>query len=47
MFKYLALAVTLAVAPITSLATQFVEGTHYTQISNNMVPTEPKVTEFF
>ncbi|MGX9462255.1 thiol:disulfide interchange protein DsbA/DsbL [Shewanella sp. A14] len=47
MFKYLALAITLTVAPITSIAAQFVEGTHYTQISNSMVPTKPKVTEFF
>ncbi|GGQ26923.1 thiol:disulfide interchange protein DsbA/DsbL [Shewanella litoralis] len=47
MFKYLALAVTLMVTPLTSFAAPFVEGTHYTQISNNMVPTEPKVTEFF
>lgn len=47
MFKFLALAVTLAIAPLTSFAAQYVEGTHYTQISNNMVPTEPKVTEFF
>ncbi|WP_445776914.1 thiol:disulfide interchange protein DsbA/DsbL [Shewanella sp.] len=47
MFKYLALAVTFAFAPISSFAAQFVEGQHYTQISNNMVPSEPKVTEFF
>ncbi|QIR15460.1 thiol:disulfide interchange protein DsbA/DsbL [Shewanella aestuarii] len=47
MFKHLALAITLAVAPLSSFAAQFIEGKHYTQISNNMVPTEPKVTEFF
>lgn len=47
MFKHLALAVTLAIAPLSTFAAQFVEGKHYTQISNKMVPSEPKVTEFF
>jgi predicted DsbA family dithiol-disulfide isomerase len=47
MLKHLALAVTLLVAPISSFAAQFIEGQHYTQISNTMVPSEPKVTEFF
>ena len=47
MFKHLALAVTLAIAPLSTFAAQFIEGKHYTQISNKMVPSEPKVTEFF
>ncbi|MCL1142415.1 thiol:disulfide interchange protein DsbA/DsbL [Shewanella gaetbuli] len=47
MFKHLALALTLAVAPLSTFAADFVEGKHYTQISNKVVPSEPKVTEFF
>lgn len=55
MFKHFALAasvistliISFIIAPVNSFAAPFVEGKHYTQISNSMVPSEPKVTEFF
>ncbi|NKF49593.1 thiol:disulfide interchange protein DsbA/DsbL [Shewanella sp. WXL01] len=47
MIKHIALALTLAVAPLSSFAAQFVEGKHYTQVSNRVAPSEPKVTEYF
>ncbi|MBB1363536.1 thiol:disulfide interchange protein DsbA/DsbL [Shewanella sp. SR44-4] len=47
MIKYFAIVLTLITASFSTFATPFVEGKHYTQISNNMVPSEPKVTEFF
>ncbi|WP_394131448.1 thiol:disulfide interchange protein DsbA/DsbL [Shewanella maritima] len=47
MFKHVALALTLAVAPFTSFAAQFVEGQHYVQVSNQVAPSEPKVSEYF
>ncbi|QYX65635.1 DsbA family protein [Shewanella putrefaciens] len=47
MIKQLALAVTLAIAPLSSFAANFVEGTHYTQISAKAPSSEPKLTEFY
>ncbi|MBR9729462.1 thiol:disulfide interchange protein DsbA/DsbL [Shewanella intestini] len=47
MIKHIALALTLAVAPLSTFAAQFIEGKHYTQISDRVAPTEPKVTEYF
>jgi len=47
MIKYFAVALTLIAASFSTLATPFVAGKHYTQISNNMVTSTPKVTEFF
>lgn len=47
MFKHIALALTLAVAPISSFAAQFIEGQHYTQVSTQPASSEPKITEYF
>lgn len=47
MIKNFAIALTLIAASFSTLATPFVAGKHYTQISNNMVTSTPKVTEFF
>ncbi|QYJ79559.1 DsbA family protein [Shewanella acanthi] len=47
MLKPIALAVALIVAPLTSFAADFVEGTHYTQISDKAPSEKPKLTEFF
>ncbi|MFK3975560.1 thiol:disulfide interchange protein DsbA/DsbL [Shewanella vesiculosa] len=47
MIKHIVLALTLVTATFSTLAAPFVEGQHYTQISNNMVTSTPKVTEFF
>lgn len=46
MIKHIALALTLAVAPLSSFAAQFVEGTHFTQIAEK-ASAQPKLTEFF
>lgn len=46
MIKHIALALTLAVAPLSSFAAQFVEGKHFTQIAEK-ASAEPKLTEFF
>ncbi|WP_350431568.1 thiol:disulfide interchange protein DsbA/DsbL [Shewanella sp. H8] len=47
MIKKFAVALTLITASFSTLATPFVAGKHYTQISNNMITSTPKVTEFF
>ncbi|WOT05817.1 thiol:disulfide interchange protein DsbA/DsbL [Shewanella youngdeokensis] len=47
MIKHIALALTLAVAPISSFAAQFTEGVHFTQVTNKAPSSEPKLTEFF
>ncbi|SIR30967.1 GlyGly-CTERM domain-containing protein [Shewanella morhuae] len=47
MIKQLALAVTLVITPLSSFAANFVEGTHYTQISTKAPSSEPKLTEFY
>ncbi|MBV7315844.1 thiol:disulfide interchange protein DsbA/DsbL [Shewanella sp. NIFS-20-20] len=47
MIKKLALALTLAISPLATYAADFVEGTHYTQITNQPASAEPKLTEFF
>lgn len=47
MIKPIALAVALIVAPFSTFAANFVEGTHYTQISDKAPSSEPKLTEFF
>ena len=41
------MALSLSVTSFVSMANNFIEGTHYTQISNKMVPSQPKLTEFF
>ncbi|GIU08678.1 thiol:disulfide interchange protein [Shewanella sp. c952] len=47
MIKYIALALTLVVAPMSSFAAQFVEGKHFTVVSNKAPSSEPKLTEFY
>jgi predicted DsbA family dithiol-disulfide isomerase len=47
MIKYFAVALTLIAASFSTFAAPFVAGKHYTQISNNMVTSTPKITEFF
>ncbi|ACA85091.1 thiol:disulfide interchange protein DsbA/DsbL [Shewanella woodyi] len=47
MIKHIALALTLAIAPLSSFASQFVEGKHFTQVSNKAASTQPKLTEFY
>ncbi|QLE86754.1 thiol:disulfide interchange protein DsbA/DsbL [Shewanella sp. Scap07] len=47
MIKYIALALTLAVAPLSGFAAQFVEGKHFTTVTNKAPSAEPKLTEFF
>lgn len=51
MIKKLALALpfslALAMAPLTSFAANFYEGTHYTQVTDKAPSSEPKLTEFF
>lgn len=47
MIKKAALALTLAVASLSSYATTFYEGKHYTEISDKAPSSEPKLTEFF
>ncbi|MGL4712166.1 MAG: thiol:disulfide interchange protein DsbA/DsbL, partial [Shewanella sp.] len=47
MIKQLALAVTLVIAPLSTFAANFIEGTHYTQVSDKAPSSEPKVTEFY
>ncbi|MCG9697583.1 thiol:disulfide interchange protein DsbA/DsbL [Shewanella sp. Isolate11] len=47
MIKHIALALTLAVAPLSSFAAQFIEGKHFTTVSNKAPSAEPKLTEFY
>lgn len=47
MIKHIALALTLAVAPLSSFAAQFVEGKHFTTVSEKAPSAEPKLTEFY
>ncbi len=47
MIKPLALAAALIITPLTTYAANFVEGTHYSQISDKAPSSEPKLTEFF
>ena len=51
MIKKLALAIpfslALAMAPLSSFAAKFYEGTHYTQVSDKAPSSQPKLTEFF
>lgn len=47
MIKPIALAAALIVAPFSTFAANFVEGTHYTQITDKAASSEPKLTEFF
>lgn len=47
MIKPLALALALIITPLSTFAANFVEGTHYTQISDKAPSSEPKLTEFF
>jgi protein-disulfide isomerase len=47
LIKHIALALTLVVAPMSSFAAQFVEGKHFTQVSDKAPSSEPKLTEFF
>lgn len=51
MIKKLALALpfslALAMAPLSSFAAKFYEGTHYHQITDKAPSSEPKLTEFF
>ncbi|MGE6567604.1 thiol:disulfide interchange protein DsbA/DsbL [Shewanella vesiculosa] len=47
MIKYFAITLMLITASFSTLATPFIAGKHYTQISNNMVTSSPKITEFF
>lgn len=47
MIKKIALALTLAIAPLSSYAANFYEGTHYTEISDKAPSSQPKLTEFF
>ncbi|MCL1092539.1 thiol:disulfide interchange protein DsbA/DsbL [Shewanella kaireitica] len=47
MIKHIALALTLAVAPMSSFAAQFVEGKHFTVVTNKAPSSEPKLTEFY
>ncbi|MCL1059630.1 thiol:disulfide interchange protein DsbA/DsbL [Shewanella gelidimarina] len=47
MIKHIALALTLVVAPMSSFAAQFIEGTHFTQVSDKAPSSEPKLTEFY
>lgn len=47
MIKPLALAVALIVTPLSAFAANFVEGTHYTQVSDKAPSSEPKLTEFY
>ncbi|MBE7215649.1 thiol:disulfide interchange protein DsbA/DsbL [Shewanella benthica] len=46
MIKHIALALTLALAPLSSFAAQFEEGKHFTQIADT-ASAQPKLTEFF
>ena len=46
MIKHIALALTLALAPLSSFAAQFEEGKHFTQIAET-ASAQPKLTEFF
>ncbi len=47
MIKHIALALTLAVAPLSSFAAQFIEGKHFTTVSDKAPSSEPKLTEFY
>ena len=47
MIKHIALALTLVVAPMSSFAAQFVEGKHFTVVTNKAPSSEPKLTEFY
>jgi thiol-disulfide isomerase/thioredoxin len=47
MIKPLALAVALLISPLSTFAANFVEGTHYTQVSDKAPSSEPKLTEFY
>lgn len=47
MIKHIALALTLAIAPLSSFAAQFIEGKHFTVVSDKAPSTEPKLTEFY
>lgn len=47
MSKKLALVLILALLPLSACAEEFVEGTHYTRISEQPASKEPKLTEFF
>lgn len=47
MIKHIALALTLAIAPLSSFAAQFVEGKHFTTVSDKAPSAEPKLTEFY
>ncbi|TKB55014.1 thiol:disulfide interchange protein DsbA/DsbL [Ferrimonas aestuarii] len=47
MSKRIALALALAIAPLSSWAAQFVEGTHYTVVSQGPATEKPTIKEFF
>ncbi len=47
MIKKAALALTLAVASMSSYAATFYEGKHYTEITDKAPSAQPKLTEFF
>ncbi|MDB2387327.1 thiol:disulfide interchange protein DsbA/DsbL [Shewanella sp.] len=47
MIKHIALTVSLIMAPMSSFAAQFIEGKHFTQVSNKAPSSQPKLTEFF
>ncbi len=47
MIKHIALALTLAVAPLSSFASQFIEGRHFTTVSDKAPSSKPKLTEFY
>ncbi|MCE9677688.1 thiol:disulfide interchange protein DsbA/DsbL [Shewanella sp. AS1] len=47
MIKHIALALTLAIAPLSSFAAQFVEGKHFTTVSDKAPSAQPKLTEFY
>jgi len=47
LIKKIALALTLTLAPLSSFAADFIEGKHYTEISEKAPSVQPKLTEFF
>ncbi|MGL5410550.1 MAG: thiol:disulfide interchange protein, partial [Shewanella sp.] len=46
MIKPLALAAALLITPLSAFANNFIEGTHFTQVSDK-ASSEPKLTEFY
>jgi protein-disulfide isomerase len=47
MIKHITFALILAVAPLSSFAAQFIEGKHFTTVSDKAPSTTPKLTEFY